>query len=149
MSNTIPGISRFPCGVLLAQHRIEAVLREEINKHPSVTIQRGVEPIDIVVDSCQTGEPASHAVTVKLKQTVRDVGHNMVNGSDGGPARQQKCMDADPSQPSQERIHAKYVIGCDGAHSWTRKQLGSLMEGEQTEYVWGVLGRWSNGLLQT
>ncbi|CAF3543193.1 unnamed protein product [Rotaria socialis] len=29
-------------------------------------------------------------------------------------------------------IHAKYVIGCDGAHSWVRKKLGFNMIGEQT-----------------
>lgn len=143
MSNTIPGISRFPCGVLLAQHRIETVLLEGISKHPNVTIQRSVEPIDIEIDNSQIERSQSHPVTVKLKQTVRDVADHTVNGADEGSARKQKCMDADPSQPSQERIHARYVVGCDGAHSWTRTQLGFLMEGEQTEYIWGVLGGWS------
>lgn len=38
-----------------------------------------------------------------------------------------------------EVIHAKYVIGADGAHSWVRKTLGIAMEGEQTDYVWGVV----------
>ncbi|KAL8652645.1 MAG: hypothetical protein Q9226_004186 [Calogaya cf. arnoldii] len=139
MSNTIPAISRFPCGVLLAQHRIEAVLLEEINKHPNVTIQRGVEPIDIEINSCQTGQPMSHAVTVKLKQTPRDDGNHVVNGVGKGLARKRNRVHADHSQFSQETIHARYVIGCDGAHSWTRTQLGFLMEGEQTEYIWGVL----------
>jgi 2-polyprenyl-6-methoxyphenol hydroxylase-like FAD-dependent oxidoreductase len=39
---------------------------------------------------------------------------------------------------SAETIKAKYVIGCDGAHSWTRKQLGFELEGEPTDYIWGV-----------
>ena len=38
-----------------------------------------------------------------------------------------------------ETIKAKYLIGCDGAHSWTRRQLGFKMEGEQTDFVWGVI----------
>lgn len=38
-----------------------------------------------------------------------------------------------------ESIHAKYVIACDGAHSWTRRQLGLPMEGDQSESVWGVI----------
>jgi phenol 2-monooxygenase len=29
-------------------------------------------------------------------------------------------------------IYAKYVIGCDGAHSWVRKKLGITMDGGQT-----------------
>ncbi len=36
---------------------------------------------------------------------------------------------------SIETIRAKYMIGCDDAHSWTRKQLGFLMAGEQTDYI--------------
>jgi phenol 2-monooxygenase (NADPH) len=35
-----------------------------------------------------------------------------------------------------EKIMAKYVVGCDGAHSWTRRQINSVMEGEQTDLVW-------------
>lgn len=38
-----------------------------------------------------------------------------------------------------EIIRAKYMIGCDGAHSWTRHKLGFTMEGEQTDFIWGVL----------
>lgn len=37
---------------------------------------------------------------------------------------------------SSETIKAKYVLGCDGAHSWVRKQLGFTMEGEQTDFIW-------------
>jgi phenol 2-monooxygenase len=40
---------------------------------------------------------------------------------------------------TRETVRAKYMIGCDGAHSWTRRQLGYSLEGEQTDYVWGVL----------
>jgi len=30
------------------------------------------------------------------------------------------------------------MIGCDDAHSWTRRQLGHKLEGEQTDYIWYV-----------
>jgi phenol 2-monooxygenase len=40
---------------------------------------------------------------------------------------------------TRETVRAKYMIGCDGAHSWTRTQLGYSLEGEQTDYIWGVL----------
>ncbi|KAF8892176.1 FAD binding domain-containing protein [Infundibulicybe gibba] len=38
-----------------------------------------------------------------------------------------------------EILHAKFVIGADGAHSWVRKSFDIAMEGEQTNFVWGVL----------
>ena len=37
-----------------------------------------------------------------------------------------------------ENVLAKYVVGCDGAHSWTRRQIGGEMEGEHTDYIWFV-----------
>ena len=38
-----------------------------------------------------------------------------------------------------ETVHAKYMVGCDGAHSWTRRQLGFEMEGEHKDLAWGVM----------
>ena len=38
----------------------------------------------------------------------------------------------DTEHDETEIVRAKFVIGCDGAHSWTRKELGIELEGEQT-----------------
>ncbi|KAL1941310.1 hypothetical protein VTO73DRAFT_7522 [Trametes versicolor] len=38
-----------------------------------------------------------------------------------------------------EVVHVKFVIGSDGAHSWVRKTLGLKMEGDQSDYTWGVV----------
>ncbi|PGH08741.1 hypothetical protein AJ80_07779 [Polytolypa hystricis UAMH7299] len=39
----------------------------------------------------------------------------------------------------EEVFHAKYVLGCDGAHSVVRKSLGFKMIGDSTDSVWGVI----------
>jgi len=40
----------------------------------------------------------------------------------------------------QERIvHARYVIGSDGAHSGVRKALGWRLQGESANHAWGVM----------
>lgn len=36
-----------------------------------------------------------------------------------------------------DNIRARYVVGCDGAHSWTRQQLGIKLEGKLTDAVFG------------
>ena len=36
-------------------------------------------------------------------------------------------------------VEAKYILGCDGVHSWLRKQLGLSLEGESYNDSWGVL----------
>ena len=140
MANTIPGISRFPCGVLLAQHRIEAVLLDEIQKHSAVEIQRNVIPTSMDIDTCQMLSFGSHAVIVKLREASQEYRGPGSNGADQTQPRQRKRSKVEESPISQETVRAKYVIGSDGAHSWTRAQLDFHMEGEQTEYVWGVLG---------
>ncbi|KAJ1303080.1 hypothetical protein OPQ81_011281 [Rhizoctonia solani] len=38
-----------------------------------------------------------------------------------------------------ETVQAKYLLGCDGAHSWTRAQMGIEMVGETSDQVWGVV----------
>ncbi|KAG2102149.1 FAD binding domain-containing protein [Suillus cothurnatus] len=39
----------------------------------------------------------------------------------------------------EEIVHAKFVVGCDGAHSWIRKQVDITMDGEQSDSIWGVV----------
>lgn len=41
-----------------------------------------------------------------------------------------------PQKTQIETIKAKYLIGCDGAHSWTRKQLNIPVEGSNTDHIW-------------
>lgn len=37
---------------------------------------------------------------------------------------------------STEEVHAKYIVGCDGAHSWVRNQVGFKLRGDSTDYIW-------------
>ena len=50
--------------------------------------------------------------------------------------------DSDELENKTEVVRAKFVVGCDGAHSWVRKSMGFTMDGEQTDYIWGVLDMW-------
>lgn len=43
-----------------------------------------------------------------------------------------KKLDVPEGQSDTEIVHAKYVLGADGAHSWVRKTFGISMDGEQT-----------------
>lgn len=38
-----------------------------------------------------------------------------------------------------ETVRARYVVGCDGAHSTVRKSLGLVMHGDRANQGWGVM----------
>lgn len=40
---------------------------------------------------------------------------------------------------TREAIEAKYLLGCDGAHSWVRKQLGLTLDGDSRDVDWGAI----------
>ena len=47
-----------------------------------------------------------------------------------------ECLD----QPgTHEVVHAKYVVGCDGARSEVRRALGYELKGEAARQLWGVM----------
>lgn len=111
-------------------------------------------PESITLDDVDAHDREAYPVTVNLRHLTEDeaipaeskVHHT--NGSDtqNGLFRSNLAKDDtddiinaaknNPRAGSLETVRAKYVIGCDGAHSWVRRQLGFEMEGEQTDYIW-------------
>lgn len=150
LPNTIPGISRWQQCVL-HQGRIEKAFLDNIaeHSHEQLVIERATLPESLVVDESQIHDPEAYPVQVEVRTlseeeaTPTQMGKSIPNGlfrSSLVPDDTPSATLKDPSrQSSRECIHAKYVIGCDGAHSWTRRQMGSKMEGDQTSFIWGVL----------
>jgi phenol 2-monooxygenase len=151
--DTIPGISRFQ-QVVLHQGRIERFFLDSLKEHGGVAVDRGVMPISFEVDDSKVEDDDAYPITVKLQHlTEEEATPAQVPSADSstvpnGLFRSNLSPDdtddliasAQLSDPgSTETIKAKYMIGCDGAHSWTRRQLGFSLEGEQTDYIWGVL----------
>ncbi len=47
---------------------------------------------------------------------------------------------SDDTQPGKvETVHARYVVGCDGARSTVRKNLSIALEGDSANKAWGVM----------
>ncbi|OAX36141.1 hypothetical protein K503DRAFT_793556 [Rhizopogon vinicolor AM-OR11-026] len=106
--------ARYPFAVMLNQGAIESMFIDSMTEH-GLTIDRPVAPasIELSNDSEQLADPLSYPVKVTL--------------------------DLLDTPGTQEIVHARYVVGCDGAHSWVRKALGITMDGEQTDHIWGVI----------
>ncbi|KAF8555666.1 hypothetical protein OG21DRAFT_1438471 [Imleria badia] len=109
--------TRYPFTITLHQGAIEAIFLDSMRDH-GVDVDRPTQPVDIEVleDIDELSSPSSYPVKVTVEH-----------------------LDAIDEESKTEIVHAKFVVGADGAHSWVRKALGIEMEGEQTDYIWGVV----------
>ncbi|RAL59685.1 hypothetical protein DID88_000318 [Monilinia fructigena] len=153
--DTIPGISRFQ-HVVLHQGRIERFFLDSLKEHSNIRVERGVLPERFTFDETKAEDPNAYPIEVILQhlednQSNAEQDQAMADGAAASDCLFRSNMAADDTEELSskahknglagisEKIKAKYMIGCDGAHSWTRRQLGYKLEGEQTDFIWGVL----------
>ncbi|KAH9057459.1 FAD binding domain-containing protein [Lactarius vividus] len=108
--------ARYPYEATLHQGEIEAIFLDSMKKE-GLQVERPIVPIALQIsdDPKELADPRAYPVKVVLKHLAKESGDDT------------------------EIVRAKFVIGADGAHSWVRKTLGFSMDGEQTDFVWGVV----------
>lgn len=157
--DTIPGISHFQQAVL-HQGRIERFFLDSIKEHSDIVVERGVLPTSFEFDQAKAADFRDYPVAVTLRtlsdeeatpqqrlqhQKTEDGQRSISDGlfrsnlaADDTDYLIRAAKDRDHSHPV-ETVRAKFMVGCDGAHSWVRRQLGFKLEGSSTDYIWGVL----------
>ncbi|MHA7268458.1 FAD-binding monooxygenase [Arthrobacter sp. HLT1-20] len=55
------------------------------------------------------------------------------------PVKVTLVRSAGPDEGMEKTVHAKYVVGCDGARSKVRASIGCTMAGDQANHAWGVM----------
>lgn len=153
--DTIPGISRFQ-QVVLHQGRIERYFLDSMKESANIEVERGVLPSSLAIDESLVEDDEAYPITVKLRHlSAEEATPEQSGASANGTTVQdglfrsnlakddtQDLLDASALNSKanrEETVHAKYMVGADGAHSWTRGQLGLKLEGDSTDYIWGVL----------
>ena len=104
---------------VLHQGRTERFLLDLIKEDNDLSVERDTLPTFLSINEADVEDPLAYPVTVKLRKLLEE--------------------DSDRSIDDEEIVHAKYVIGTDGAHSWVRNQIQCKLEGDSTDYVWGVM----------
>jgi phenol 2-monooxygenase len=148
----------------LSQGRIEQLIQRAIVdvSDGKVRVERGREAVSLVIGKELAKDPEAHPVSITLQDSDKGFSANSkyngsvtittpdwhneekpatTNGTTNGtkePASNGTATNGVTNVESRnlETIKAKYVIGCDGARSWLRKQLGFKTEGSHTNTVW-------------
>jgi 2-polyprenyl-6-methoxyphenol hydroxylase-like FAD-dependent oxidoreductase len=111
-----PGLSRYwQC--LLNQGRLEAIFLDLLERKGQVSVERNIKTLELITDPGSDERSKEYPISLRV--------HNPLS--------------SDSSLGHIEELHAKYVIACDGAHSWTRSQLRISLEGQHMDGVWGVM----------
>lgn len=116
VSDVTAPTARYPYEATLHQGEIEAIFLDSMQKE-GVQVERPIIPIALQIsdDPKELADPHAYPVKVVLKHLAKEPGDDT------------------------ETVRAKFVVGADGAHSWVRKMLGFSMDGEQTDFIWGVI----------
>lgn len=153
--DTLVGISRFQ-QVVLHQGRIERFFLDTMAECGAKPVERGVLPTQLEIDESLVEDADAYPVTVRLRHLseAEATPEQSSTGSNGQAVQDglfRSNLSADDTVELIERaklnskanteeiVKAKYVLGADGAHSWVRKQLGFTLQGDSTDYIWGVL----------
>ncbi|RDL37136.1 Uncharacterized protein BP5553_04569 [Venustampulla echinocandica] len=113
--------------VMLQQSRVEHHMLENLSASPNIEMQFQKRPTSLNIDESIFDDQDAFPLTVTVTTNTDRVGINGV------------AADCSNGDLGTEEIHAKYMVGCDGAHSWTRDRLGVKLEGDLTDSVFGVV----------
>jgi phenol 2-monooxygenase len=131
-SNAVLTGGRFPFGVMLNQGAIEGVFRDAMQNF-------GTEPIEYG-ESTYGHNPLQAQRSVQIEQGVTPIWLEL---DSPGPTHVVKIR-LQGRDGILENVKAKYVVGCDGAHSWVRSQLEFRMEGDQSSKQFDIETRFSS-----
>jgi phenol 2-monooxygenase len=139
------------------QGRIERFFLDSLKEYSDIRVERGVLPESMSFDESQAEDLDAYPIEVVLQYLAEEEVNPHQSTATNGAAKSdglfRSNMATDDTEEliskaaangragSKETVRAKHMIGCDGAHSWARNQLGYKLEGEQTDSIWYEKGK--------
>jgi phenol 2-monooxygenase (NADPH) len=120
---------------------VEHHLLQNLTLSKNIQVDWEMRPTSLKIDESQIQARDAYPVTVALTKCVDEEGDCPMKNVRRTPKLSESVdlIFQDSTQTLHvEEVRAKYVVGCDGAHSWTRTQLGVTLEGDLTDSVFGL-----------
>lgn len=103
-----------------------------------VEVERALLPVAFEVDEAKLGDLDAHPFVVTLQYlSEAEAMPKQEPGSVPNGLFRSNALDASHDAGARigpggarETIRARYVVGCDGARSWVRSQMGVKLEGD-------------------
>jgi len=121
-----------------------------LKEHSDIEVERAAIPESLSLDHLLSEDYDAHLIRVEIRHLDDEEASPAQNSTSSVPdglfrsnlAKEDTddlIFKSHGKAGSTAIINANYMIGCDGAYSWTRRQFGVQMEGEQTDFNSGVL----------
>lgn len=131
----------------MCEGQIERTLLDAIKDLGNVEVERGVAPTKLQIDEQSLQDPRAYPVQLTLRHLTEEEIAEWSTvpvptpGAFGINPGDEKELERKTTgkEGTEEVVHAKYVFGCDGARSWTRKQIGVKLVGEGKDALWGAV----------
>ena len=103
-----------------------------------VELERALLPVALEVDEAKLADPTAHPFTITLQHlTDAEAMPKQEPGAVPNGLFRSNALDEshdagarNGQRGATETIRARYVVGCDGARSWVRSQMGVKLEGD-------------------
>ncbi|KAI9044337.1 putative FAD monooxygenase [Aspergillus affinis] len=137
-ANSKPGWSRFHESTL-SQGQIEEYLMEYVRARKHIEVKRETTPTSFECNYDLIDDHDAFPIRVNLENVPSDPKPRSNGVRTPNSEASEPLSDDSGYAGMGTMVEAKYILGCDGAHSWLRKQLGLRLEGETYGDSWGVL----------
>jgi phenol 2-monooxygenase len=119
---------------------VEEYLMEYVRGHGNIDVRRETTPTTLEIDHDTIDDHSKFPIRMNL-ESVAPMSKSHFNNMETPSSDTSSEPHSDDSGYAEMDtvVEAKYIVGCDGARSWLRKQLRLRLEGESSSDSWGVL----------
>ncbi|EXJ90618.1 hypothetical protein A1O1_03721 [Capronia coronata CBS 617.96] len=119
---------------------IEQKFNDLLEAEGRLSVERNIKTVSLDLDKASSTNQNAYPATLRIRRPDEACNRETPNGNGTNLSNSlESQLKGSANIWHEEIIKAKYLLGTDGAHSWTRRQVGLSMTGDRTEKHFGVI----------